>query len=430
MKKKIAGFIMISLATIALVIFCSIFFKKNKAADPIESFDGTNVISKFEVNDKYDETREFEFKYRAPGPKGNLIIPIDISKCTQNIKYKIIIDLNNIFNDEDKFNEVYFEGLDLINNCVMKEGEINYDNTEQDIINIELKFKTSMITDVGSSQYKKRISIRVITEPANSGKEITNKSKLSDVVKVGDYVNYDANSNGEYTYKYKENTYSTKDKKIWRVFSVNRESGEVLLTTSVGYNSFNGKNGYSDIIDQLNGISAIYGKGKYAESARSINIEDIENNTTYDKTSYEEKETEYNGTEYTIKYGEEYEVNGYDIDEHSYDIDEKKIYKAKQTYYRFRIRDYAKDDKFGDVIIDDSLIASICTKINKKDKSAYFCLYKIIGNTLSYDLYFSSSYGFGEYSEDCYGKIVPIVTINKDTNTSGKDEVGTWQLCD
>lgn len=409
----------------------------------------TGEIDVFKVSNNSDQTRKINFKYKSPNTKGIITIPVDIHECTKDIKYKIVIDINDICNSSSGLDSIYFDELDTINGCVMKKGEIDIDSVEDKIINIDFKWHSAMVTDVGTNSYNKEIDVRIITSPLNED-ENQNAciNKLSDVVNVGDYVNYDANSNGEQTYTYNGNTYTTNVNKSWRVFSVDKETGEILITTCItGAQDFKGENGCEDIINQLNGISAIYGKGKYADWGRSINIEDIENNTTYDKKNYEKNEKDYAGNEYTSKYGDEYTVHSIWYKDETSGVSRTTTYTAKQTCYRYSITDYAKDSRFEDALYNRALIATPCVDVDPVNKYAAYGMFII--NRIDNKCQLSStgeirSGGYkdnaeyydenwsdidGKYMAECFGRVVPIVKLNENVCTKGKDEIGVWQLC-
>ncbi len=115
-------------------------------------------------------------------------------------------------------------------------------------------------------------------------------------IKIGDYVNYDATattSSVKYTastsytgYTYNQDFEATNQSKKWKILSVNESTGVIELygLAGPGQLRLKGKTGYSYAISVLNSISAIYGRGKGAQSARSIKIADL--NKISGKTDY------------------------------------------------------------------------------------------------------------------------------------------------
>ena len=114
-------------------------------------------------------------------------------------------------------------------------------------------------------------------------------------VKIGDYVNYSpTEGTTETTYPspkdkngYGDQTFSSNYEGTWQVLGVDEEgclmliSSDIIKTTSNDYFYLKGQNGYVNGITELNKISAIYGKGKYAKSARSVNVDDVNKITGY-----------------------------------------------------------------------------------------------------------------------------------------------------
>ena len=58
-------------------------------------------------------------------------------------------------------------------------------------------------------------------------------------------------------------------------------SSDEIKTTSNENFYLKGQDGYVNGVTELNKISAIYGKGKYAKSARSVNVDDVNKITGY-----------------------------------------------------------------------------------------------------------------------------------------------------
>ena len=114
-------------------------------------------------------------------------------------------------------------------------------------------------------------------------------------VKIGDYVNYSpTEGTTETTYTspkdkngYGDQTFSSNYGGTWQVLGVDEEgclmliSSDIIKTTSNGYFYLKGQNGYVNGVKELKNISAIYGKGKYAKSARSVNVDDVNKITGY-----------------------------------------------------------------------------------------------------------------------------------------------------
>ncbi len=148
-------------------------------------------------------------------------------------------------------------------------------------------------------------------------------------IKIGDYVNYDPTNGGaitdtdtengiNYSYKspagtvnsdtgedgtmnrgngYRDQYFSVAtNTNGWRVLGIDEDTDEILLISAdiVGpvsggfedggqyYFFLRGQTGYQYGVDELKAICAIYGKGKGASGARSIDVDDINKITGYD----------------------------------------------------------------------------------------------------------------------------------------------------
>ena len=119
-------------------------------------------------------------------------------------------------------------------------------------------------------------------------------------LQTGDYILYDANDNGEYTYTStaertgiasgENQTFSSNYETKWRLLGVeNTESGDYLIlvpatpikSTSQKGLMLKGSIGYQYGIDEIENISKIYGNGNGASHSRAIKIEDINKITGY-----------------------------------------------------------------------------------------------------------------------------------------------------
>ena len=131
----------------------------------------------------------------------------------------------------------------------------------------------------------------------------TTIKKGSTTLKVGDIVNYDETKKGTIT--------GIKDV-TWKVLGA--ENGNILLmsTTDVGTLTLNGKEGYTNGLQQLKDMCTPYGQGEKANGARNITIEDINRVTGYDvnKGFYDTSSETYKVYGYGTAY-EYLKVNNY-----------------------------------------------------------------------------------------------------------------------
>lgn len=130
----------------------------------------------------------------------------------------------------------------------------------------------------------------------NGNNYITNGTT---VLQIGDYIAYDANDNGEYTYTAEEEktgvsgdgqVFSSNFVTAWRLLGVeNSSDGDYLIlvpetpiqsTLSTGLSLY-GKWGYLYGIEELENICDIYGHGTGASYSRAMKIEDVDKITGY-----------------------------------------------------------------------------------------------------------------------------------------------------
>lgn len=111
------------------------------------------------------------------------------------------------------------------------------------------------------------------------------------VLTIGDYVDYD-HIKGTTVKSYKSekanNGYEEQEYKLenytegWRVLGTNDQKQILLISEKpIGNLTLKGQEGYSNGVNELDSISNIYGKGMYAQNAKSITVEDINKITGY-----------------------------------------------------------------------------------------------------------------------------------------------------
>ena len=127
-------------------------------------------------------------------------------------------------------------------------------------------------------------------------------------LKIGDYVNYSCTDGVDtaeevegktiYTSTSDKNGYSDQKFKLtdytgkWQVLGVDENgylqliSSDIIAPNSASYYRLQGQNGYVNGVSELDKISSLYGQGKYAKSARSINVDDVNKITGYKDDNY------------------------------------------------------------------------------------------------------------------------------------------------
>ena len=255
MKRKNSGVTLIALiitiivllilagVTIAMVVGDNgILNRAAEASDRSQIEDGRERIA-LEVVGSYDNT-------------GN----IDTDLLKENLENNLGIDISNI-------------GSNLPTGTLTLDGLNYYIDSEGNVIYIEGELKTWTENEDGS-----------ITDG-----EVT--------VQVGDYINYDPITGATDT-SYTSNATSTgwSENQVfnlnsyeggWRVLGVENGQLQIISENIIGpdsggytegtqsYYYLNGVTGLRNSVTELDNISELYGQGQYAQSARSVNQEDI-----------------------------------------------------------------------------------------------------------------------------------------------------------
>lgn len=215
--------------------------------------------------------------------------------------YTNLTDLTDIYIiNENSHNIFYVEGIRVKENDETKMYYTDY--TEGDTEKVDVKTLGNWHEET------------IIEE----GKEVTIVTNGVAQLKVGDYVNYDPTNGGQITTTYtspqgthhesaeavqkdisenmiegnghSDQTFSVSaNTNGWRVLGIDEDTDEILLisadivrTTNNSFFHLAGLTGYEWGIKELNDICAIYGQGKGATEARSINVDDINKITGYD----------------------------------------------------------------------------------------------------------------------------------------------------
>ena len=304
--------------------------------------------------------------------------------------------------------------------------------------------KMQIVSFTGDVYNKKGSKITVETKQITDEQKITveNAKKLADVVQVGDIVNYNANvkdGNGNsYTITpsisetgYGTTTFSSTDSMTWKVLSVDKQAGKVeLMAITPNKIYFKNVAGYKNAPSILNNIAQIYGHGYGAESARSITVEDVDQYTSYDKTTYSNGDVKYGETKsysfsssLTYPFTVEGAKSGATSD---VTINSSGTYTVPQTYYYYGISSYKKSG------ISDS-VYSMLTANNYWLASRYCSLYSSScvlgvrrvgsGNVSDGDVFDSVGYTYYNSCSAC-----SVVSLKSNIRTSGQDGSGVWQL--
>ena len=187
------------------------------------------------------------------------------------------------------------------------DGKININDLNENLENIEgLTHKGETITDKpieslpatvvvdGNNVVIREDGDVIVSEWKQNGYEITN-GKIT--LKVGDYVlNYNELSSGQQNTPIEttesghteQQTLTTEDLG-WRILGIGENGGLELISDNptTATVTLAGEIGYLNAEEVLNTTcNKLYGKGQYAESARSLNVEDVNKLANYDPETY------------------------------------------------------------------------------------------------------------------------------------------------
>ena len=185
----------------------------------------------------------------APGTSGKFEIGIDASGTETALEYAIDVTLENapknmkFYSDEGRTEE-----LTIVNNIFTEKGymllkDVNTIKTEE--IYWEWPYETGITEEeIEENDIKdtEDAGNQITMQIAVTGYQVTDEPRLSDFVKVGDYVNYDAASGNGAGKSYTTDssltgsttvsTFSSSDTMKWRVLSVDRKTGTVELMSA------------------------------------------------------------------------------------------------------------------------------------------------------------------------------------------------------
>ncbi len=399
----------------------------------------------------------------APGTFGEFEIGIDARGTETILEYVIDVELENkptylkFYKDEARTQEISVADGEFSVKGFMSLDDVKEIRTET--IYWDWPYENGDdVTDTNDAGklVTMQVSVTGYEVLEQSAEDEETLVTLADVVEVGDYVNYDASSNGVKTFTSGDclagsnisGTISTADDfnseapAQWRVLSVDEESGLVELMAAdptVQTVTLSGGDGFVNAETVLNNVGAIYGQGEGAVGGRSITVEDIDQYSSYDKTTYK---SEYSSTgyyggirEYTsgnfykeIK-DENGNVTGYETT--TTIASSSSPVKMTDTYYNYGSSSYFSNSTIYNMIFKNSTsissnksfywLASRCVKLWSSDCS--FIMQFVCGAVGVGTVYSST----GSTGNGTWG-VVPVVSLKSNIQTTGKDSSGVWQL--
>jgi len=403
----------------------------------------------------------------APGTSGKIEMAIDVTGTQTDLIYTISGSTVNmprnlkLYYDESRTQEMLVVNQQFSKGNYLKVADIG---TGEKIIPETIYWEWPFET--GTTDEDKQFNNQIDTEDMGKamtmaitveGKQLNDAPVLADLVQVGDYVNYDANSNGEKTFSSSDclvgtsvsatistsETFNSGAKAQWRVLSVDKEQGtvELMAVDSTAQTvTLSGGDGFVNAEDVLNNIGAIYGQGKGAIGGRSINLEDVDQYSSYDKTKHANSNSNtgyYGGTKnYTsgnfYKEIKDEEGNVIRYETTVTEATEENPITMTQTYYGYTAQSYFSNSTIYNMIFKNSIntssyktnywLASHCESLDAK--YCFFTVYNIYNGNVGNDVVYVST---GSKLSPKY-RMLPVVSLQSNIQTIGQDENGVWQL--
>ncbi|MBE5805323.1 MAG: hypothetical protein E7313_01175 [Clostridiales bacterium] len=400
----------------------------------------------------------------APGTYGEIPVEIDATGTETMVEYSIVVALTNMptnmkfYSNPERTNPISINKDDKV--CVR--GFIGL-NAESKVvpktIYWEWPFETGLTAagianhdKVDMEDASKEVTMNIVVTGTQAKEE---RRYLSNEVQVGDYVNYDANSNGEYKFTSAEQLagttisadFSSTDKfngaakSQWRVLSVDNVAGTVELISAdptAKTVTLSAGDGFANAETVLNNIGAIYGHGDGAIGGRSINVDDIDQYSIFDKTTYISNQVYYYGKTVSYESGNFYKEmkdnNGNIIGYETTITAASDINPITMTHlmYLYTALDYFTNQMAYNVLFKNSTSTGnskstywlASRSLHLSDSDCSYGVRRIYDGTVNnYSLYRSN----GITNSPAY-KVCPVVSLESNIQTTGQNSNGVWQL--
>lgn len=391
----------------------------------------------------------------APGTYGEFEIGIDARGTETILEYAIEVALTNkptnlkLYSDSGRTAEI-----EVTDDIISLSGFMSLEDVDEikvEKIYWEWPFETGeseeeiLANDLVDAEFLgKTISMEI----AVTGTEVLEETLyLADVVNVGDFVNYDASSNGVKTFTSSDcaagssisgtfsssDVFNTQTSSQWRVLSVDKAAKTVELISADPTPqtlTLSGADGFINAEKVINNISEIYGQGKGAIGARSMTADDIDKYSSYVKTSnalYAKTKTFTNGTFFRQVYSGDGNVVGYDNVLTT--ATSQNTITITHTFYNYRTINYFSDSTVYNLMFINSFKNTEKIEYFLNSRCAFysnggFFIRKIYGGQIGGTaLHYSNGVG-----GDATASVMSIVSLKPYLKTSGQDENGVWQL--
>ena len=398
----------------------------------------------------------------APGTYGEIPIEIDVTGTQTDLVYTISGSIGNLprnlklYYDSARTQEMVTVGQTFSKGNYLKVADIGTGSKViTETIYWEWPFETGTTADeikINNQEDTEDMGKAMTMALTVSGKQLNGAPVLADLVQVGDYVNYDANSNGEQTFTSSDclegtsidasistaENFDSNAKSQWRVLSVDRTNGEVeLMSTDATAQivTLSGIDGYVNAETVLNNIGKIYdnGKGAKIDSGRSINLADIEQYSSYDKTTYINNDGYIVGTSsksYEFKTPGNVGVNLEGTEMQKLTGSSENPVTVNQTFYTYKTQNYFKSSIIYNMIFsknDNKMYWVNAKSINLFENYCNFGL-SVIATSSENAVNMTTMYTTSGHVYDRIATYVPVVELEDNIQTTGKDANGVWQL--
>jgi len=408
----------------------------------------------------------------APGTYGEIPIEIDVIGTQTDLIYTISGTMGNLprnmklYYDSARTQEILVTDMNFSKVGYLSVSDINQTPIQGQTIYWEWPFET------GETAEQKTANNQIDTEDMGktmtmaltvTGKQINGMPTLADFVQPGDYVDYDADSNGTKNFTSSDclagteisDTISTAEsfdsnaKSQWRVLSVDKANGTVEIMSvepTAKTVTLSGGDGFTNSETVLNNVGAIYsqGKGAISNSGRSINIKDIEQYSSYDKATYENRysSTGYYGGTRTFTEGYFYnETKGNNGEVIGYETTITPVWKTNevtsitmtQTHFDYDAKSYFSNSNIYNMLFKNNANIS-------SDKAVYWLASRgvnLVGNNCGFRVEYVENGHVGS-TAGVYGAnggesgleygVIPVVSLQSNIQTLGQNENGVWEL--
>ena len=393
----------------------------------------------------------------APGTYGEIPIEIDVTGTQTDLIYTISGSIANLprnlklYADSARTQQIQVSKMNFTKVNYLKLSDIG---TEEKIITETIYWEWPFET--GTTENAKQKNNQKDTEDMGKtmimaltveGKQTNGHfATLADSVQVGDYVNYNANSNGVKTFTSTDclagtkisDTISTADSfnseanSQWRVLSVDKEQGTVELMAAdptLQTLTLTGGDGFVNAETVLNSVGAIYGQGKGATGGRSITVEDVEQYSSYEPSIGSTK-TYTSGNFYKEIKDEEGNVIRYETT--TTEASSSNPITMTQTYYDYTAQSYFSNSTIYNTIYKKSInesssksdywLASRCVRLDSN--GCTFFVHIVYSGGVNYNYVCNSNGG----THSPANRVVPVVSLQANIQTIGQDANGVWQL--